>query len=346
MRKWYETEAINGNFVIYTRICLSRNLKQFPFQDRMTDLQRQELNSMIQDCLKTIQMGENTFSFYLLRDLTEYQILQLSERHLVHPDITRQYPFAMLAVTQDDSISLLINGEDHIQIQVLKSGMAFQEALTDANRIDNLLDASFEIAFDEEFGYLTACPTNLGTGLRASAVLHLLALERTGVMATVMNTIGKLGMTIRPENEKETEVADGLYQISNQITLGISEELAIQNLTSILEQVMSREQAARERMLQQKALFEDTVWRSFGVLQNARILSEKECRELLSNLRIGIWAQLLPGITPAKINTLLMQTGTAEIAGAYPEEHGLQQKDMQRACIVRKAMRMTEPAQS
>lgn len=204
---------------------------------------------MIQKVKQTLESAnfspDNPIHYIDMAALTQAQAVSLAERHVISPDFTNQREGKGLFLSEDESISIMVNEEDHLRIQVLSSGLALHEALDIANRFDDLFDSRLTYAFDDKLGYLTSCPTNLGTGLRASVMLHLPALEQSRNMGRLINTLSKLGLTIRGTYGEGSDAKGALYQVSNQVTLGLDEKTACENLKGIVMQIIDQERQLR-----------------------------------------------------------------------------------------------------
>lgn len=316
MRRWYDTVGANGEIVISSRIRLARNLTQYNFMDRMDAEEKEKLSRAVEEKLQGMNLGANSLDFYRLEQMTETEKQSLVEQHLASPDFI-QKDNTMLALSDDRRISIMVNEEDHLRIQVITSGFDLDEAFRLANQCDDFLNEAFEYAFDESLGYLTTCMTNLGTGLRASVMLHLPALEAAGALGSIINTVSKLGLTIRGTFGEGTNAYGAIYQLSNQITLGISEEQAIDNLKNVVNQILYSESEARKSMLEHNRLaLEDAIFRSYGILQYARTIQADELYRLLSDIRLGVSLGLLPNVTLETLNYLLASSGDATLKAA------------------------------
>lgn len=286
-----------------TRIRLARNLKQFPFERKMSSEQKQQLIQQVQTALQTIRLGENSFRFYSLQDLSERERYALVERHLISLDLAKSVNAGFAAISKDETISVMVNEEDHIRIQVILPGLDLDQAWELASRIDDCLDHELDYAYDQQLGYLTACPTNLGTGLRASVMLHLPALQRVKAINELANAVGKLGLTIRGSYGEGTGVQGDLYTVSNQITLGIAEPTAMANLERVVHQIIEKEQAARQT-LKGDERFIDQIYRDYGVLKYAKLLSSSECDHLVSSMRLGVSMGVIKEISLEQLNQI------------------------------------------
>ena len=342
MNKWYESAENSSDIVLSSRIRLARNLAKYPFCGRLTPEQAGKLDTEVRQALEKINLGENRFDFIRMEQLSRSEGLAMVEHHVISPDFLEKDPGRMVALSKDSSISVMINEEDHIRIQVLASGLNLEQALETANRIDDVLDESLEYAFDDQLGFLTACPSNLGTGLRASVMVHVPALEQAGALNKLAGTISKLGLTIRGTYGEGSKAQGALYQISNQITLGISEEQAIKNLRSIVLQVVEKEKEARKALISSEQ-FVDRIYRCYGTLKYARMVSSEEFYELISYVRIGISERVLPAEILDKIkledlNALLFRVGSATICKAAGSELAPEQRDAIRAKMIQEVL--------
>lgn len=334
MSKWYIEKGDQGDVVLSTRIRLARNLDEYPFPCRLDIDGKNKVNSLVKSVL--FENDSNNFSFIEMKDLTRQQAVSFAERHLISPEFAVKKDGSALVISSDESVSIMLCEEDHIRLQVMKAGLALEEAFDIADKIDNVLDSKLNYAFDERIGYLTQCPTNLGTAMRASVMLHLPALTRCGQISRLANTVSKLGLTIRGAYGEGSHPGGDIYQISNQITLGITEETAIANLKSIVLQLVAQERAAAAEMIK-NPVEEDKIFRALGVLRNARLLSTDEFMELISVVRLGA-ARGVIETNLEKINELIvsMQPATVSVMNANADSPA--QRDAVRAAAVRAAL--------
>ena len=286
MSNWYKNISENEDVAVSSRIRLARNLKGLPFPCRMTTEQRMELNKRVKDAiLESNTPFAKSLKYIDMRDVPETQKYAMVERHIISPEFANITEPSAIILSADESISIMIGEEDHIRIQVILSGHNLNQAYDIAERIDSLLCGSLQFAFDSRLGFLTECPTNLGTGLRASVMLHLPALEWGGEIEELSNSIGKIGFTVRGLYGEGSKSAAALYQVSNQITLGLSENNALDNLKIITTQLIEKELEARKNF--KKTELEDVCFRALGTLQNARILTSGEMMNLVSRVKLG-----------------------------------------------------------
>lgn len=338
MNAWYQQTAPQQDVVLSTRIRLARNVASLPFGSRLSRDQREQLDTQVQQALETIHLGDNSLSFLRLDDMDPVERQALVEQHEISPDFAKNPDGRLLVLSQDGSISIMVNEEDHLRIQVLHSGLALKEAYELCNRLDDVLDSQLGFAFDRKLGYLTACPTNLGTGLRASVMLHLPGLQQQKMISRLADTVGKLGLTIRGTYGEGSGVVGAVYQLSNQITLGITEKDAMENLENVTAQIIQSEEQARKALAQNQTALEDKLWRSYGVLKNARLLSSEECQQTLSWVRMGVAMKLLPPIPYSTLNQLLLTTGSASVCKNEGQLLRPEDRDRVRAGYVRKVL--------
>lgn len=327
-----------SNEVISTRVRLARNLKNYPFPCRLSEQGRkkviEKVTSAIRDSNSSIA---SDFNLIKLDDLTEAQGVSLVERHLVSPEFISETEGRALLLSKDESMSIMINEEDHIRLQVITDGLSLEQAYDTADKLDTLLDENLEFAFDDKLGYLTQCPTNLGTGMRASVMLHLPALEKSRTISRIAGNLSKLGLTIRGAYGEGSEPSGSLYQLSNQVTLGISEKAAIENLENITKQLVSQERQARERLAKSIDI-QDSVSRSLGLLKSAMVMTHDEALKLLSNVRFGILSGQIKDVTAEVVDSLMEKIEPATLMVNSGKNLSAQERDIERAKILREAL--------
>ncbi|MBQ9551428.1 MAG: protein arginine kinase [Clostridia bacterium] len=333
MSKWYKNSGEKSEVVVSTRVRLARNLEEYPFPAKLDTAGKKQVNDLVRDAL--LGNTEDDLSFIEMESLSRAQTISLAERHLISPEFTGGAGHALL-LSDDESVSIMLCEEDHVRIQVMEAGLALDSAYERADKIDNALAARLPLAFDERIGYLTQCPTNLGTAMRASVMLHLPGLGRSGQVAKISATVAKLGLIIRGCYGEGSSPIGDMYQLSNQVTLGISEKTAIDNLKSITQQLVAQELAMRERMLKNPA-WEDKVYRAWGVLKSARLLSCEEFMDLASLVRMGA-AQGLFDVKLEKIGELFADLQPATINAREGKNLEASQRDALRAAAVREAL--------
>ena len=257
----------------------------------------------------------------------------ISREHIVHPE------YKAVVIGDKEAVSVMINEEDHLRVQVMQSGFNLQECWRIANRLDDSLHKRVKFAYHNEWGYLTACPTNAGTGLRASVMLHLPSLVMTKQINRVLQAITKLGMTARGLYGEGTEAEGNFFQISNQTTMGSAEEDIIDNLERIIRQVIGHEENARKTLMKQnRDLLQDKIWRSSGALKSAHIINTKETLSLLSMVRLGVDMGLLSEIDRRAVNELFILTQPAHLQKIEGKILSSTQRDVKRASLIRRRL--------
>lgn len=299
MSSWYHTTAPNDDVAVGIRLRLCRNLKGYPFAHRMNDEQQDAVNALIES---TLFDGDDSKSddFEILRldTLSDVQRGALCERGILPKRFFSDCRHKIILLSNDETVSILVNFEDHVRLQVLVSGLQFEKAYQKLSEWDDRLCTNLPIAFHEQLGFLTACPTNLGTGLKCSALLHLPGLEAAGEIGMISESVSRIGLSFKAFLKGDM----ALYEVSNQITMGITERTAIGNLQAITEQVVARERAARK--LLDPIEIEDAACRALAVLKSARKLKDEELGTMLSDLKLGIAENLtdaLPNNLPTRL---------------------------------------------
>ena len=288
MKNPYKDLKDVSDVVISTRIRFARNLKEYPFPCRLSEDKKRKVASIIKEAvLEGHSAISDRFKYIQMSELTQEEAVSLVERHLVSPEFISGRQGRGLLLLNDESVSIMINEEDHVRIQVIGRGMKLNETYELADKIDTLLDERLDFAFDEKLGYLTQCPTNIGTGMRASLMLHLPALQESGAMGKIVASLSKLGIVIRGLYGENTDPSGAIYQLSNQVTLGITEQEAIKNLHDIAMQLVAQERNTREQLSENINML-DSIYRSYGILSYAKLISNSECMKLLSNVRFGV----------------------------------------------------------
>ncbi len=337
MSSWYNSATDNSDIIVTSRIRLARNLQGYAFPSRMSDQDFLEMNAKIKEAiLESNTPFAKKLKYIDMNDVPERETFAMVERHVISPEFARKKKNKAIIISEDESICVMIGEEDHIRIQVLKSGLALTEAYDIAERIDTLLCDKLGFAFNSQFGYLTECPTNLGTGLRASVMLHLPMLEATREISYIGESVNKIGFTIRGMYGEGSEATASLYQLSNQVTLGISENDALSNLMSMTRQIIDRETDARNSS--DKIGIEDSVYRSYGILCNARKIATDEMMKHISLIKLGVSMGILniDKNLPTQImvegqpNMLMRKYGTLE-----PQERDIKRAEMVRALLTK-----------
>lgn len=317
--------------VVSTRVRLARNLSEYPFPIRLSADKAREIVEKVDEALKDCGTKFHRIDLDSVSDTVKVALL---ERHLISPDFVRGEEGRAVFLSDDNAVSIMVNEEDHIRLQVIRDGFEPDEAFEIADKLDNELSKKLSFAFHEKLGYLTQCPTNLGTGMRASVMLHLPALELTGAVHRIGANLSKLGLTIRGLYGESTKPVGAFFQLSNQVTLGISEKAAIANLKNITTQLISQEMKARDNLLG-KIEVEDKIARALGVLKTARLMDHAEAMSLLSLVRLGVASKKLNTLSTDSIDRLITEIQPASVMIRYGEDMTPQERDIKRAEMIR-----------
>ena len=317
--------------MISSRIRLARNIKGIPFTGRMTVEQKKAVCTKVKEVASAIPGYK--FDYIDMENVTAIQAGSMVEEHLISVEFANNREGEGLLLDRKHNVSVMINEEDHLRIQVLGRGEKLATLYETASEIDDALDEKLHFAFSEKLGYLTHCPTNLGTGLRASVMMHLPALHESGLINKIITTVSQVGLTVRGMYGEGSEPAGCVYQVSNQITLGISEKDTIERLEDIVRQIARNEAALREKMLENISI-EDRVFRSYGIAREARIMSSQEFMKLMSDIRLGIEGGLL-NLDTKVLDELFIKVQPYTLMLYGGEGMEIRQRDIKRAEIVR-----------
>lgn len=335
MNNWYLESGNQSDIVFSSRVRFARNIKGFPFPNKMNDEQRYAVIQKVSDAVLKSSVGAD-YHFVDIAKLDENELFSMVERHLISPQFASDPSGRALILKNDESVSIMINEEDHLRIQCIKSGLELEKAYNEAEKLEKIIGESVGYAFDNKFGFLTECPTNLGTGMRASAMIHLPALESLGALNRIFNSLSQFGVAIRGTFGEGSKIKNSMYQISNQITLGISEKDAIDNINSIINGLIQKEKEARKNYNEKQ--LEDTVYRALGTLKYARMLSSEEFSNLISKLRLGVSMNLID-IPITLINELSLVCGKAAVSVNLEHSDNPSVRDTKRAEKVRERLK-------
>ncbi len=333
--KWYESVGEMGDIVISSRIRLARNLAEHPFPARLGASAARDILDRVADFI-TGSAGGAEFELVDLSRADALTIGSLVERHLISPELASKGGSRGAVLSRDESVSVMINEEDHLRIQVLGSGLCLNECMKKADMLDDLLEGHFSYAWDDRLGYLTHCPTNLGTGLRASVMLHLPAHTDTGEIRQLAATLGKLGFAVRGLYGEGSAAVGSMFQVSNQLTLGPTEQETLDRLVQVVKSTIDRERFLRAKMEEENPTFlPDKVWRAYGILKYARKISAGEAMELLSVVREGVSIGEIKGVDMALLNRLIWSIQPNQLCLAAGRALGEQERDAARAAYIR-----------
>lgn len=328
-----------SDVIVSSRIRLARNLSNVPFVNNLTTSARDELFKTIRAKLTAEEIVKEA-TFFDIGELSEIDRTFLVERHLISTNLCESSTSAGALITADNRVSIMINEEDHLRIQVLGSGFAVDDTYQTINELDNTLSEIFDFAWQAPYGYLSACPTNTGTGMRTSLMLHLPALTLSGKIQRVIDSVAKVGLTIRGFFGEGTKAVGHFYQVSNQITLGMSELALVNDMQAIVPQITRYEKEAREAMSapENRIKLEDKIWRDVGLLQSARTITSTEALNALSSLRLGVHLGMIREIDTLALNYLLVYSQPAHLQRLYSRDIATADRDELRAQYIRKAL--------
>ncbi len=343
-RNWYRTTGRDSDIVVSTRVRLARNLTQYPFPGRMDEHMQTALVNEVRSVLEQEQQQGHIgrdFSVINMNELSPVSRLALTEQHLISSEFENSQAMRALMLNDDQTISVMVNEEDHLRIQCIMSGLALDECYEAASRIDDRLDSAMGFAFSEKYGYLTQCPTNVGTGMRVSVMMNLTALFLSGKLTSVVKSLAKLGLTVRGMYGEGSLPYGNVYQISNQVTLGLSEQEILDKLETITQRLVENERATRaERVAQRRDEIQDYCYRSLGIMKAARVITSLETINLLNGVRYGVTTGLLPDIDFAVLNDIMVTSQKGNLMLRYEnEELSEEERDVLRAEYVRGKLR-------
>ncbi|MEK4253903.1 protein arginine kinase [Ureibacillus sp. FSL K6-2830] len=336
---WMGVDGEENDIVISTRIRLARNLDGFRFPLIFTDEEAKTVDQMVTQAFSQLNNGNHHFSHFTIQEMPVLQRQVLVEKHLISPMLANREKFASVIISKDEAISVMVNEEDHLRIQCLSPGLQLIETYEMANKLDCQLEKLLPIAFNNQFGYLTSCPTNVGTGLRASVMMHLPGLSMMKQMKVLTQMLVRFGMVVRGIYGEGSENLGNMYQISNQVTLGKAEDEIIDDLQTVVMQIIEQERNARQTLLKQSQVaLEDRIHRAFGTLKHARIMTSEEAATCLSNVRLGIDLGIIKNVSKHVLNecTILIQPGFVQQYAGTTLEPG--ERDVFRAKLIREKL--------
>lgn len=338
---WYNEYGKDGDVVLSTRVRLARNIKDIPFPPYAKEKQQQEI---IDKC-KSALLDSNDkaadkfdLKFIDMADMKPYEKQAIAECHLISPQMIKEDRKRALILSGDSRVSIMINEEDHMRIQCMDAGFELDKCFETANELDDRIEENIDYAFDNDFGYLTCCPTNVGTGLRASVMIHLPGYVLTGKFNELANSLAQLGLTVRGIYGEGSEGLGNIFQISNQVTLGVLEEDIIERLKQIVCDVVSNERELRQLLHKNdKYRIEDKIMRSYGTLKSAVIMTSNEAMKRLSDVRLGVSLGLIDGVKYETLNEITYLSLPANIVKNYNTTNEFS-RDLKRAEIIKERM--------
>ncbi len=336
--EWLNGGGPDADIVISSRLRLARNLAGFPFLTRIDADQRAELEELLRSKLTGSRIA-NDLLYVDLKKADVIDRLCLVERHLISKDHASGEGERGVALSTREAVSIMVNEEDHLRIQVLRSGFRPEEAFREIRRVDDALESALDFAFSAQFGYLTACPTNVGTGMRVSVMLHLPALVMTKQIEKVFHAVSKINLAVRGVYGEGTQPSGDFYQISNQVTLGRSEEDILKTVHEVVPQIIRYERNVRDSLIaENRRGLEDRVWRAYGMLERARLITSEETMDLLSAVRMGVNLGLIEQMPISMVNELFIQTQPAHLQKMEGRRLETPERDITRADFIRKRL--------
>lgn len=337
------TSGPRNDIVITSRVRLARNLVDHPFPGWAEGPERRLIMETVRPVLEELDEMKKAFSEEMT-DLTAIEKQVLVERHLVSREHAAKSDGCATVMNRNQTISIMVNEEDHLRMQAIRPGLQLLSAFNSLSQIDSELDRDLDFAFDSRYGYLTACPTNLGTGMRASAMLHLPGLVLSDQINHTIQGANRIGLAVRGLYGEGTEAMANLFQVSNQTTLGTSEEEVIEHLGKVINRIIENEQNARLKLLEDKpTMVQDQIGRAYAVLKFARIISSKEALNFLSMIRLGVDMGFFQESDRETINILLTEIQPAHLQISAKCKLTPEERDTLRAEIIRSTLKGLSP---
>lgn len=324
------------SLVLRSRVRLARNLKLVPFPHRLESERARNLVKVVEEAFYVSKAMEEDYQTHRMWELGRTDLLVAFEKHLVSAKLINNSDISAYIIDKEEDVSLMINEEDHIRLQVMGRDLNLSKLYVKASKIDDLLSEKLNFAFDYNLGFITACPTNLGTAMRASVMLHLPGFTLTDRIGYVSQALAQMGMTIRGIYGEGSQAEGNIYQISNEVTLGMKEEDILYNLTDTIDKLLDEEQDHQRKLLNEFSLeMEDKIYRSLGTLMHARLMTSKEALYHLSLVRMGVEAEVLKDVDIELIDSLIINTQPGMMKKAYGIELNENERDINRAKIIR-----------
>ncbi len=327
---------------VSSRVRLARNFADIPFSAKMTPKHQAALVKRMQGIISEY----SNYGKLMFADMTSMHPVDrvsLMERHLISPELAESKGNSGAFINENENVSIMVNEEDHIRIQAIFSGILLEKAYRVCDEIDSIIAEKADYAFDNKYGYLTSCPTNIGSGMRASVMLHLPALVMSGFMKSILESCTKLGVAVRGIYGENSEAVGDMFQVSNQITLGRKDDETIAAIDAICKQIIDREKALRYQLYKQNIyIFEDRIFRSYGLLGNARVLSTQECFKLLSDVRLGVSMGIIKDINILALNEMLVLSQPATLQKIAGKQLNQEERDVKRAELIRMKIQKME----
>lgn len=330
---WYLQNGKESDVVVSSRIRLARNISEFPFETKCSKKDNEKIVEKMQEILSTVGYG---LKILKLKDMDDITKMSIVEKRLISPNFAlKQNDIGAIAINEEENICIMINEEDHLRIQCFAPGLEIEELLKLTMELDEKIEKTLNYAYNDQYGFLTACPTNVGTGMRASVMVHLPALANTGNIPKILQIINNFGMNIRGIYGEGSKSKGDMYQISNKQTLGISEQEIINNLKIIVDKIIEQERLARKYLAKDSMELEDRVYRSYGVLSNCKKLSSEESLELLSEVKLGTDLGIIKELNDLKVKKMYLYSKPANLQKFVGKQQNGYERDITRAEIIK-----------
>ncbi|TMN22355.1 protein arginine kinase [Lentibacillus cibarius] len=339
---WMREDGPDSDIVLSSRIRLARNFSQYSFPILADESDLEHISSFIREEYEHQSFQDyQEFSFIPIQKLSPVERRVLVEKHLISPHLAEQDHSSAVLISKNEQVSIMVNEEDHLRLQLYYPGFQLTKALEKVFELDDWLEEKVNYAFDEKRGYLTGCPTNVGTGMRASVMMHLPALAWTQQINRMIPAINQLGLVVRGIYGEGSEAKGNVFQISNQITLGKSEEDIVEDLQSVAGQLIEQERKARNRIMEQSAKrLEDRIYRSYGILAYSRIIESKEAASCLSDVRLGIDLGVIENVSRSILNELMVLTQPGFLQQYAKKSLAPNERDVLRASLIRERIQL------
>ena len=335
MAKWYSDSGMQSDIVLSTAVRYARNIHGMPFPNAMKDGDAEKTVAAVRGALADMHYG---FSETDIKQLSFRDRQVLVEKRTITPDFAKVKRPASVFASDDGSVSIMVNGEDHIRMQAMFAGMEREKAYDIISKIDAYLAEKLDYAVHKKYGYLTASPSNVGTGMRVTYVMHLPAVVASGAAQSLFEAAAKLGVAVRPLYGENSKPSGNLFKISNQVTLGMTEADIMSNLDKVASGIIAKEKELRTKLLKERGIaLYDTIMRSRGILGTARVMSFDEMMSLLSNVRLGVFAGVIKDMDSKLINTIMTETSPAHLSGDKATDSA--ERDIERARVIREKLK-------
>lgn len=338
MSNWYVQTGKDSDIVISSRIRLARNIKGIPFTTKCKPEDLEKVINIMNNEVNSLEYGLKLFRMDKIDNVTK---LSLIEKHLISPEFVAKTENSItqnlkaILLNDDENICIMVNKEDHLRIQVFSAGLDLENLKNLIVEIDEKIDEACHYACDRKYGYLTTCPTNVGTGMKASVMVHLPALTITGNINKVLQIVNSFGMNIRGLYGEGTQSLGNIYQISNNQSLGLTEDEIVKNLNIITSKIIEQERLARKNLTKEPLELEDRICRSYGILTNARKLTSEECLKLWSDVKLGMDLGIIEGLTDLKVNKIRINSQSGNLQKYLGNNLNAYERDIERPKIIK-----------